>query len=148
MTVRRHPAVLLKPFLVFLGVLLFVGWVSARLPPGSPLVDLLWYAALAVLAYVVWQVAQWAADRLYITDRRILLASGLLTRRVAMMPLSKVTDMSYQRSVLGRLFGYGEFVLESAGQEQALRNIRYLPSPDLLYLEVCDLMFGRRDGRK
>ncbi len=52
-----------------------------------------------------------------------MLNYGVFTRRVAMMPLMKVTDMSYNRSVLGRLVGYGEFVLESAGQEQALRTV-------------------------
>ena len=32
---------------------------------------------------------------------------------VAMMPLLKVTDMTYDRSLLGRIVGYGTFVLES-----------------------------------
>jgi hypothetical protein len=54
----------------------------------------------------------------------------------------KVTDMSYNRSVLGRLVGYGEFVLESAGQEQALRTVSYLPRPDALYEEICMEIFG------
>ena len=34
-----------------------------------------------------------------------------------MMPLAKVTDMSFQRSPIGRILGYGEFILESAGQD-------------------------------
>jgi hypothetical protein len=71
-----------------------------------------------------------------------MLNYGVFTRRVAMMPLMKVTDMSYNRSVLGRLVGYGEFVLESAGQEQALRTVSYLPRPDALYEEICMEIFG------
>jgi hypothetical protein len=63
-----------------------------------------------------------------------------------MMPLVKVTDMSFQRSTLGRLLGYGEFILESAGQDQALRVVDHLPYPEQLYLEVCGLIFpGRKD---
>jgi Bacterial PH domain len=58
-----------------------------------------------------------------------------------MMPLAKVTDMSFQRSAMGRIFGYGEFILESAGQDQALNKIDYLPYPEQLYLEVCGLIF-------
>ena len=50
--------------------------------------------------------------------------------------------MSYNRSVLGRLLGYGEFVLESAGQDQALRRVRFLPHPDALYEEICLEIFG------
>ena len=60
-----------------------------------------------------------------------------------MMPLRKVTDMTYERSVLGRLLGYGEFIMESAGQDQALSRVPYLPRPDSLYLEVSQLLFGR-----
>ena len=46
-----------------------------------------------------------------------------------MMPLTKVTDMSFKRSFPGRLLGYGEFIVESAGQDQALRNVRIYSVP-------------------
>jgi len=49
--------------------------------------------------------------------------------------------MSFRRSALGRLLGYGEFIIESAGHEQALHTINFLPSPEQLYLEVCGLVF-------
>jgi hypothetical protein len=71
----------------------------------------------------------------------MLQASGVFTRKIAMMPLVKVTDMSFQRSSLGRLLGFGEFILESAGQDQALRNIDHVPYPEQLYLEICALIF-------
>jgi hypothetical protein len=62
-----------------------------------------------------------------------------------MMPLAKVTDMSFQRSISGRMLGYGEFVLESAGQDQAFRVVNYLPYPEQLYLEVCSMIFPNSD---
>ena len=89
--------------------------------------------------------ATWSIEYFVVTSQRMILTSGLLTRKVAMMPLNKVTDMSFQRSLGGRLFGYGEFILESAGQDQALRNIPYIPYPEQLYLEVCDLLFPSKD---
>ena len=93
----------------------------------------------------LWLAASWSVDYFVVTSRRMILTSGLLTRKVAMMPLNKVTDMSFQRTFPGRLFGYGEFILESAGQDQALRNIPYIPYPEQLYLEVCDLLFPSKD---
>jgi len=57
------------------------------------------------------------------------------------MPLSKVTDMSFQRSAMGRVFGYGEFIVESADRDQALRSVNFVPYPEQLYLEVCGLLF-------
>jgi hypothetical protein len=49
--------------------------------------------------------------------------------------------MSFQRTTIGRILGYGEFIVESAGQDQALRNVRFIPYPEQLYLEVCGLIF-------
>jgi hypothetical protein len=53
--------------------------------------------------------------------------------------------MSFQRTTMGRLLGYGQFILESAGQDQALRIVDYLPYPEQLYLEVCGLIFKGKD---
>ncbi len=64
-----------------------------------------------------------------------------------MMPLTKVTDMSFQRTFAGRILGYGEFIVESAGQDQALRNIDHIPYPEQLYLEVCGMLFGSNDDQ-
>jgi len=80
-----------------------------------------------------------------VTSQRFVLATGVITRKVNMMPLSKVTDMSFQRTTLGRILGYGEFILESAGQDQALRVVDHIPYPEQLYLEVCGLIFKDND---
>ena len=94
-----------------------------------------------MLANLIWKAVNWAVDYFVITSVRILLTSGLFTRSVAMMPLSKVTDMSFHRSFAGRLLGYGDFVVESAGQDQALRRIDHIPYPEQLYLVVCGRIF-------
>jgi hypothetical protein len=57
------------------------------------------------------------------------------------MPLLRVTDMKYEQSALGRLLNYGTFILESAGQEQALREVKHLPNPNELYLRVVEEMY-------
>lgn len=144
--VRRHPAMLLPAAgPVVLGLIL-VFLLDTFLPPRLPGVrDVLWFAWFALLVWFLWKVADWAVERFVVTDRRIILTTGILTRKVAMMPLIKVTDMSYQRPLLGRILGYGEFVMESAGQDQALRTVDYVPNPDLLYLDMCDLLFGQQN---
>ena len=68
--------------------------------------------------------------------------SGLLSRKVASMPLTRVTDMTYRRSLLGRLLGYGDLIVESAGQDQALTTINFLPNPDEFYRTVTALVGG------
>src|ERR1700761_4991275 len=147
-TVRKHPAVLLKPILIVLLGLVIAAVVSTT--GGRHQSDVLaavWIAWASLLLYLVEKGVEWSQDYFIVTSRRMLLATGVVPRKVAMMPLVKVTDMSFQRSTLGRLLGYGEFILESAGQEQALRIVDHLPYPEQLYLEVCGLIFpGKPEG--
>ena len=51
-----------------------------------------------------------------------------LHHKLGMMPISKVTDLTYERPLIGRMLGYGTLVIESAGQIQALNRIDYLPA--------------------
>jgi membrane protein YdbS with pleckstrin-like domain len=146
-TVRKHPAVLLKPIVVALIGLVIAAVISTTIARhDAAVVGFVWIAWAVVLLWLAFKVWEWSVDYFIVTSRRMLLATGLITRKVAMMPLVKVTDMSFQRSTLGRLLGYGEFILESAGQEQALRVVDHLPYPEQLYLEVCGLIFpGKTD---
>jgi uncharacterized membrane protein YdbT with pleckstrin-like domain len=143
--VRRHWAQLAEPIATTVLGLVLLFWLDHVLPLGLPGARTVLLAGWTLLAArLVWRMLEWREDWFVVTDRRLLLRSGLVTRRIAMMPLLKVTDMSYSRPPAGRLLGYGEIVIESAGQEQAMRSIRYLPDPDGLYLEICELLFGPR----
>ena len=146
-TVRKHPAVLIGPIAISLAGLAIAAVISTTIARhNSGVVGFVWIAWAVVLLWLVYKVWEWSQDYFIVTSRRMLLATGVITRKVAMMPLVKVTDMSFQRSSLGRLLGYGEFILESAGQDQALRVVDHLPYPEQLYLEVCGLIFpGRKD---
>src|SRR5215472_9537958 len=141
-TVRFHPAVLIRPVAEVLGGLALAGLLTTTVAHRSGtamlVIWLLWLVLVIRLLYKVWL---WLEDYFVVTSKRLLLATGVFTRRVNMMPLSKVTDMRFERSAMGRVLGYGKFVVESAGQEQALQTVDHLPYPEQLYLEVCGLIF-------
>lgn len=146
-TVRKHPAVLIGPITVALAGLIAAAVLSDTiLRHRSGLLAAVWIVWGILFVRLLWKAANWAVDYFVVTSQRMILTSGLLTRKVAMMPLVKVTDMSFQRSFFGRLFGYGEFILESAGQDQALRTVDHIPYPEQLYLEVCGLIFPSKDA--
>jgi membrane protein YdbS with pleckstrin-like domain len=96
---------------------------------------------VGVMGWVLWDVAEWYYDRFILTNKRIMLVEGIVARKVAMLPLNRVTDMKYTQSPLGRLLGFGKFEIESAGQEQALRKVDNLPNPTDLYLQVVEEMY-------
>jgi len=73
----------------------------------------------------------------------LIAVTGVFVRNVAMLPLAKLTDMNYKRSVIGMLLGYGSFRLETAGQNQAVEMLGRIPDPDASYRHLQNLIFGR-----
>jgi uncharacterized membrane protein YdbT with pleckstrin-like domain len=142
--VRRHWAVLSTDLLQLVGLMVLAGFVSVAGRTTSGAQWLAWWILItAVLRFsLVW--GEWFVERFVVTDMRVIMTSGIVTRKVAMMPLVKVTDMTYERSVMGQVLGYGEFIVESAGQDQALSRVPFLPRPDRLYIQVAELLFGKR----
>lgn len=144
---RRHWVRLLEPAASLVAGLVVAVYLDETLPLNAGFIrDIVWLGWLFLLVRMLYRIIEWRSDWFVATDKRVLLTYGVLTRKVAMMPLVKVTDMSYNRSPLGRILGYGEFVMESAGQEQALRQISFLPRPDELYEEICLEIFGTGPG--
>lgn len=141
-SVHQHPAVLIGPIFEVVVGLAIAGWLSAIANGNDTAILVIWLLWALVVLRLVWKVIDWSVNYFVITSRRLLKTQGFLNRKVDMMPLTKVTDMSFKRSPRGQILGYGEFVVESAGQDQALRHIDYLPYPEQLYLEVCGLIFG------
>jgi uncharacterized membrane protein YdbT with pleckstrin-like domain len=145
-SVHQHPAVLIRPIFEVLVGLAIAGWISNSFTKGNGIAILvIWLLWAILLLRLAWKVLDWSLTYFVITSQRLLLAKGFLQRKVDMMPLTKVTDMSFNRSPTGQLLGFGEFVVESAGQDQALRHIDHLPYPEQLYLEVCGLIFKDKE---
>jgi membrane protein YdbS with pleckstrin-like domain len=140
---RRHWIHLTTPLLIGIVATLAFGYLAGFLSKHdvanlTGLVVVIW---IIVILAVGWRIGDWHFDRFILTNKRVMVVNGIITRRVAMMPLLRVTDMKYEQSPLGRALNYGTFVLESAGQEQALREIKHLPNPNELYLRVVEEMY-------
>ena len=145
-TVRRHPAILIGPILLTVAGLIVAAVLSdTLLAHAGAALWIVWLLWGILLLRLILKAFAWAVDYFVVTSHRMILTSGLITRKVAMMPLVKVTDMTFQRDFLGRVFGYGTFILESAGQDQALSTVDHIPYPEQLYLEVCALIFPSKD---
>jgi hypothetical protein len=146
--VRRHWAVVAWDAFEAAALLAVAIILSTLLSAGAWLFqNILWYAGLLVLVRFAYTLYAWWDEQLVITDKRFVLITGVLTTRVAMMPLSKVTDLTYERSMAGRVFGYGTVVVESAGQIQAFNRIDHLPQPEQIYDAISELVFGDKQAQ-
>jgi hypothetical protein len=102
------------------GILLMIGtlWVDA---------DLGWIvfvAGLGVFTWSVYEALEVQMDRFVVTNMRVFRVKGVFAQSLATMPLSRILDITVQKPLLGRVFGYGHFIFESAAQAQGLRDIR------------------------
>ncbi|MCB7137911.1 PH domain-containing protein [Cellulosimicrobium marinum] len=140
---RHHWAMLLEPVATTTAGLFVVSWLVVQAGPSvGDGILVVWWLWLILAARLAWKVLEWRNEWFVATDKRLLLLYGLITHKVAMMPLTKVTDLNYGRSVVGRALGYGQFVLESAGQDQALRQVDWVGHPEATYRRICDTLFG------
>jgi hypothetical protein len=143
---RRHWAVLIEPTLKFLPVFVAGGWLLI-LDPSNRLTSTIGLLVVAAaLIYYGLRVTEWWMRHFIVTKRRVLLTSGVIARTVTLLPLRRITDLTWQETLGGQLLGYGTFRFESAGQDQALRHLTYLPKAQELYRDVSALLFGRDFG--
>jgi membrane protein YdbS with pleckstrin-like domain len=139
---RRHPAVLVRPGSRGLPVLVVGIWVLQLDPDNRVATTVGLLVALGSLVYLGLHVAEWWVRHFLVTRRRVLLTSGVIIRTVAVMPLRRITDLTWKETFWGQLLGYGTFRFESAGQQQGLDEITFLPHANALYKRLSELMFG------
>jgi len=141
---RQHPAKLLPDVAMAVGGLLAAIAVSviSHAPQGAYLA--VWLLELFLVLRAVWHAANWAVQYLVVTQKRLILTSGVLGRKVTALPLTALQNLAFSRSAGGRLFGYGAFTFEADGQAWAV--IDYIPYPDQIYLEIYQLLYSEEAG--
>jgi membrane protein YdbS with pleckstrin-like domain len=62
------------------------------------------------------------------TDDRVMKLSGVLTRSEASINWERVTDIAWEQSFSGRLFGFATLRVDSANEKAALKELRDIPN--------------------
>jgi membrane protein YdbS with pleckstrin-like domain len=145
---RRHWAVLVVPVAKALPVLAVGLWLMVLDPENRVTASVGLIALVGALGYLALRAGEWWMRHFIVTNRRVLLTTGIIVRTVALLPLRRITDLTYKETLFGQLLGYGTFRFESAGQQQALSEITYLPRADVLYRDVSNLLFGGNGADK
>jgi uncharacterized membrane protein YdbT with pleckstrin-like domain len=65
------------------------------------------------------------SDEFAITNRRVIMKTGLISRKTLEMNLSKIESVNVDQSILGRMLGYGSIkIIGTGGTTEEFRNIR------------------------
>lgn len=145
---HTHGKALIWPVvaLVLLGAALGVG---IALLPQSTQPWGLWAAIGAFALLMIWLVLlpflRWLTTTYTVTDRRIITRRGILNKTGHDLPLRRINNVNYERSLTDRILGCGTLVLETAaGQPLVLHD---LPRVERVHVMINNLLFQRDDGR-
>ena len=138
--IRRQPAILLGSSLVVLAGLGAVVALTSLFKFSGGVLLAVWLAWSLLLLRLIWKVINWSAGYFIVTSDRMIVIRGALARDVAMIPFVRLIDISYERSLLGEVIGYGSFILEVADEDMPVWRIDFMPYPEQLFSEVFSIV--------
>ena len=126
-----HPHWLTVVVPTIFGLLLAAACIAvAVVTPDDETGNRIQWIAVAVLVVVaipavVVPYLRWRTTHYVITSHRVMVRRGILTKNGKDITLSKITDVSFQQTVLDRLIRSGSLHIESAGDspDENLSNI-------------------------
>jgi hypothetical protein len=119
--------------IALVGLFLLVAW----LPNVNT--DNAWFPfllILGILGYAFYRFLKIRRDRFVVTDSRVFRVWGVFTLHEAEMEIVRVLDITVERPWYLRPLGTGHIILENAAQEQGLREIRVVPDPELIAIDI------------
>jgi uncharacterized membrane protein YdbT with pleckstrin-like domain len=120
-----HWKVLVKPVAlavvivaVALGALVLIpfgkdGALAALVLGGVAIAGVMWSLAVPLL--------RWRTTTFELTSRRLRIREGIIARTGKDIPLSRVSDVSFETGILDRILGSGTLVVESPGEHGQAR---------------------------
>ena len=104
------------------------------------------FFAMAMIALkLAFQIGRSYWRTIYLTNRRVLMAESPWSRDISSVALGRITDISMHQTNTGGLFGYSHLKIETAGQDQALKFVDFLPHPDDFYQSLVTLSTSEAD---
>jgi len=143
LSTRTHVKALIVPAGVLIVVAALGGYLTS-LPDGTHAATWRWIiwvvAVLLILWFVVRPFLNWLLTTYTFTNRRLITRTGILTRRGHDIPLNRISDISYEKGLVDRIFGCGTLVISDASEEGRVR-LDDIPHVEQAQLTVSDELF-------
>ncbi len=86
-----------------------------------------------VIAFVPF--LRWWFTKFVLTNERLIMRKGIIARRGVEIPLEVINDVLFSQTVFERLLGFGDLIIESAG-EQGQSRFSNIPRPEEFQSEL------------
>ena len=137
---RPAPVTLLnKEMLIAVAIAMFatVGIGSSRA------IAFAFAVVLAVAAWLGVKSIRYRYTRYIITSLRVMRMTGVFDRKYYWIPWQRVTDLGFQQTIIGRIFGFATIRIDSASENSGLKELSDLNDPWQFQQWVTQLV-GRR----
>jgi uncharacterized membrane protein YdbT with pleckstrin-like domain len=140
----QHWVILLRPF-AFTIIAAIVLLVAAALVPLAGEIQVFTLLGIVVVALIILNLYYWGwrSHEYVLTDQRIVLNEGVLTRFSRSIAIDRIQDLTTYQGLWGRAWGFGDIELESAGRESG-EWLRMVPHPQQLRNAIFSQMEARR----
>jgi uncharacterized membrane protein YdbT with pleckstrin-like domain len=142
---RTHPKALLLPIFAMV-VFLAVGVLVQTQTDQGIVHKVVWVlVAIGILWFFVRRFLIWLTATYTITTRRLITRHGVITRRGHDIPLTRVSDVAYEKDLVDRLLGCGTLVISDASThgQVALPDI---PHVEDVQRKLNDLLHDLHDA--
>jgi uncharacterized membrane protein YdbT with pleckstrin-like domain len=128
---RPHWIALVWPAIV--TALVVAGWVLALVyapDDGAGRSILVWGSLAIGLVILIWwplrAIVAWATSNFAVTSDRVIHREGFIAKRTMEIPLEAINDIRFQQSILERIVGAGDLVIQSASEfgRNVFANVR------------------------
>lgn len=118
------------------AMLLAIGIAVAVLTPDDRTGNIIQWVVAAVLLVlavplVLVPFLRWRTTHYVITTHRVMVRRGILTKSGKDITLSKITDVSFEQTLLDRIINAGSLRIESAGDSPD-EMLRYIPHSNVV----------------
>jgi uncharacterized membrane protein YdbT with pleckstrin-like domain len=99
-------------------------------------------ALILIVAAVLWaglRILRWRFATYHLTDRRIVMEGGILSRTAETIPLDRIQNTVIHRPIGDRLIGAGDIEIESAGRD-GVEVLHRIPKAEQFYNEMLTAM--------
>lgn len=142
---RSHGKIMIKPTVWLIVVALLAGVLFAMLPlgwrPASGWAVTVLALVLAVPVYLL-PLLRWRTTTYTLTNHRLITRSGIITKVGHDVPVTRISNVTYERSLTDRMFGCGSLVFTTSAEAPVV--LHDIPKVEEVGVAISNLLFGVR----
>jgi uncharacterized membrane protein YdbT with pleckstrin-like domain len=148
--VRTHGKALFLPAIALIALGAAVGFGTALMPEEfTPIGQ--YVVIIIVIVLAIWwclvPFLHWWNTTYTVTNRRLITRTGILNKTGKDLPLARINDVSYERSLTDRMLGCGTLNIQTAADAGVI-TLEDIPDVQQVHVIMSELLFGEVDRER